>query len=195
MDELTAEQAVEEARGLTFENVWAMVVQTQKMIQETQAAQKETAKQISDLSKNVGGISNKLGKFTEAMFASELWEKFNRLGYSFTSEAPRMRFYENGQVLAEVDFFLENGIYAMPVEIKTELLEADVEDHIDRIEKIRHYMDSKNDNRKLVGAVAGGIVSESVLRYAQKRGLFVIQQNGDSVSIAASPVGFKVREW
>jgi len=122
------------------------------------------------------------------MFSAELWEKFNQLGYKFTRQAPRMKFYDNGQALAEVDFFLENGMYAMPVEIKTELSIADVDEHIQRIEKIRRYMDAHNDNRKLVGAVAGGIVSESVLNYAQRKGFFVILQTGDSVAIATIPV-------
>ena len=260
MDELTAEQAAEAAKGLTFEKVWAIVIQTQKMMQDSQAAiqkqtedskklmdesqkrseelrkelsektekliadsqrsiadsqrsiaesrrsiaesqrnmadsQRKTEKIVADLSKNIGGLGNTFGRFTEAMFAADLWKKFNELGYTFTKQAPRMKFYENGQVLAEADFFLEDGMYAMPVEIKTELSLSDVDDHLVRIGKIRHYMDTRNDERKLIGAVAGGIVSENVLHYAQRKGLFVIQQTGDSVAIASMPEGFKAREW
>ena len=203
MDEMTAEQAAEAAKGLTFEKVWAVVIQTQKMIQETNAvlqrqaeeSQKKNDKIIADLSKNIGGLGNTIGRFTEAMFSTELWEKFNKIGYSFTRQAPRMKFYEDGKVLAEVDFFLENGEYAMPVEIKTELSIGDVDEHIERIGKIRHYMDARNDNRKLVAAVAGGIISENVLKYAQRKGLFVVQQTSDSVAIASTPDGFVPREW
>ena len=129
------------------------------------------------------------------MFSTELWKKFNDIGFTFTKQAQGMKFYEDERVLAEVDFFLENGLYAMLVEIKTELSVGDVDDHLERIEKIRQYMDKRKDMRKLVGAVAGGIVSENVLRYAQKKGLFVIEQTGDSVAIAAMPQGFKAREW
>ena len=199
MDEMTAEQAAEAAKGLTFEKVWAVVIQTQRMIQETQTAQQESQKKtdkvIADLSKNIGGLGNSLGRLTEAMFSAELWKKFNEIGFTFTKQAPRMKFYENGKVLAEVDFFLENGVYAMPVEIKTELSISDVDEHLDRIEKIRKYMDDHHDSRKLVGAVAGGVVSESVLKYSQRKGLFVIEQTGDSVAIADLPLGFKAREW
>jgi len=46
-----------------------------------------------------------------------------------------------------------------------------------------------------MGAVAGGIVPENVLRYAQKKGLYVVEQSGDSVTIADMPQGLKVREW
>ena len=108
--------------------------ETQKQMRESQ---KKTDKIIADLSKNLGGLGNSLGRFTEAMFATELWKKFADIGFTFTRQAPRMKFYENGKVLAEVDFFLENGIYAMLVEIKTELSINDVDEHLERIEKIR----------------------------------------------------------
>jgi len=170
--------------------------ESQKQLQESQKqSQRRTDKIIADLSKNIGGLGNSFGRFTEAMFSTELWKKFNECGFLFTKQAPRVRFYEYGQCLAEVDFFLENGKYAMPVEIKTELSVNDVDDHLERIEKIRLYMDAHNDKRKLVGAVAGGIVSENVLNYAQKKGLFVVEQSGESVAIAAMPKGFKAREW
>ena len=203
MERMTAEQAAEAARGLTFEKVWAALMETRQSIEEMREAQQKQAmesqrrtdKIVADLSKNIGGLGNSLGRFTEAMFSNELWKKFNEIGFVFTKQAPRVRYYEDGKYLAEVDFFLENGEYAMPVEIKTELSISDVDDHLERIEKIRRYMDARNDNRKLVGAVAGGIVSGNVLNYAQKKGLYVIEQSGDSVAIAAVPEGFKVREW
>jgi hypothetical protein len=56
-------------------------------------------------------------------------------------------------------------------------------------------MDAHNDKRKLVGAIAGGIVAENALRYAQKKGLYVLTQNGDSVRIASAPLNFKRQEW
>ena len=243
MEIMTAEQAAEAAKGLTFETVWValmemkeslkesqmesqkrieesqrrtdkIIAESQKKVEESQKktetiiaesqkntnkiiaeSQKNTDKILADLSRNIGGLGNFIGRFTESMFSAELWEKFNKLGYTFTKQAPHMKFYDNGKVLAEVDFFLENGIYAMPVEIKAELSNGNVDDHLERIGKIREYMDERNDKRKLIGAVAGGIVQESVLRYAQKKGLFVIVQTGDSVAIAAMPKGFKAREW
>ena len=83
----------------------------------------------------------------------------------------------------------------MLVEVRTKLSIDDVDEHIERIGKIRHYMDARCDNRKLVAAVAGGIISENVLKYAQRKGLFVVQQTGDSVAIASAPDGFVPREW
>jgi hypothetical protein len=63
------------------------------------------------------------------------------------------------------------------------------------MEKIRRYMNSRKDTRRLVGAVAGAVVSKNVLTYAQRNGFFVLVQTGDSVAIARTPKDFKPKEW
>jgi hypothetical protein len=83
----------------------------------------------------------------------------------------------------------------MPVEIKTKLTIEDVNEHLERIAKIRGNMDSHGDKRTLVGAVAGGIAPDNVVAYAQKKGLFVVVQSGKSAAIAEAPPAFKTREW
>jgi len=52
MEEMTAEQAAEAAKGLTFEKVWAVVIETQKMIQDSQAA---IQKQAEESQKQIEG--------------------------------------------------------------------------------------------------------------------------------------------
>jgi hypothetical protein len=90
---------------------------------------------------------------------------------------------------------LENGDYAMPVEIKSELTLEDVDWHIERIEKVREQLDKRGDKRKLVGAVAAMVVGSNVRDYAQKKGLYVLVQSGDTVTLAETSKDFKVREW
>jgi len=202
-DILTAEQAIESAKGLTFETVWAALMEDRKRMRESdermreqiRESNKRTDKIIADLSKNIGGLGNSLGRFTEAMFQTELWKKFNELGYEFSTQSIHKKFILNKQVIAEADFFLENGEIVMPVEVKTELTEENVNEHIERIEKIRRYLDERNDSRKLVGAVAGAVVTESVLNYAHKKGFYVIVQSGDAVTVSLTPKGFEARKW
>ena len=211
MDTMTAEQALEAAKGLTFEAVWAALMEDRRQMEESRKrmdeiheqtqkeireSQQKTDKILADLSKNIGGLGNSIGRLTEALFSAELWRKFNELGYPFTKQGPHVKFYgEDKKVLAEADFLLENGDYVMAVEVKAEPAAEDVSDHLQRIEAIRRYYDAHGDKRKLVGAVAGGAVNDNVLKYAQKHGLYVIVQTGDSVAIAESPPGFKAREW
>jgi len=70
-----------------------------------------------------------------------------------------------------------------------------VNDHLERIAIVREHLNAKGDSRKIVGAVAGGIVQENVLRYAQKKGLYVVVQSGEASTIANMPQDFKAREW
>jgi hypothetical protein len=67
--------------------------------------------------------------------------------------------------------------------------------HMERIAIVRQYMDGRGDTRKLFWAVAGAVVHGNVRRYAQKHGLYVLVQSGESVSLAEAPRGFKAAEW
>jgi hypothetical protein len=206
---MTAEQAHEAAKGLTFEDVWAALMktdaqiekmskrvdQTSEVVKKTSEVVKKTSEEVAELSKNIGGVNRSLGRWTEQMVAAKLWEKFDVFEYEFTKGSRNIKFRDGGQTIAEVDIFLENGDYAMPVEVKTDLTEEDIDDHLDRIGKIRVYMDKHGDKRRLVGAVAGAIVPESVCRYAQKKGLYVLVQSGDSIEVASVPKGFQARKW
>jgi hypothetical protein len=215
MAPMTADQAREAAKGLTFEDVWAAMLKTDEHIKqvdeqikqvdeqikamsqqadETSKEVAKTSKEVAKISKNLGGIGNTIGKMTEAMFSFELWKKFSVHGFKFT-QGSSIKFSSGNQVLAEVDFFMENGDYAMPVEIKTELSVEDVDDHLKRMDKIRQYMDRRKDKRKLVGAVAGAVVAPNVVKYAQRKGFFVLVQTGDSIGIARLPKGFVPKEW
>ena len=221
MDIITAEQAAEAAKGLSFEKVWAALMEMRKSQMETQKSldesqkrieknfdesqkridksladfQRSTDKTISDLSKNIGGIGNTLGRLTEALFTAELWKKFNDLGIPVTRQCSQMKFGDGNQILAEVDLFIENGEYAILVEIKTDMHVSHINDHLERIEIVRRLLDKRNDKRKLLGAVAGGVVAGNVLKYAQKKGLYVVIQTGDAIAFADMPQGFKPREW
>jgi len=105
------------------------------------------------------------------------------------------QFKEGKKLLAEIDVFIENGAYAIPVEIKTKLTTEDIDKHLERIGIVRGCLDARGDKRKLVGAVAGVNVTGKVLDYAHDKGLFVIVPSGDSATIADPPKGFKPREW
>ena len=98
-------------------------------------------------------------------------------------------------MLAEVDRLLENGNTILAVEIKSKLKIDHVDDHIKRLGVISDYNKKHNDNRKLLGAVAGGVLKEEVLKYAQKKGLYVLVLNGETVSIADLPESFTPAVW
>ena len=220
---MTAEQAAEAARGLTFEKVWAALMESRERqaeagrqqekafaeIRESRAEMRESRAEtdkwlkatladmnrvVANVTHQMGDMHNSVGRITEAMFAAKLWKKFDGI-YNFTHGGPDKYWNDKKNRLAQVDMFLENGDYAMVVEVKTTLRTDSVDKHLERIGMVRQYMNERGDKRKLVGAVAGAVVPDEVCRYAQKHGLYVLTQSEDTVTLAASPRGFKAAEW
>jgi hypothetical protein len=145
--------------------------------------------------KQLGELGNRFGELAEHLITPNITEKFRALGYTFTKAGPDVKFTDaQGKTLTEVDVWLENGEFALAVEVKSYLRVQDVKDHIKRMEILRKYADERRDTRKLLGAVAGAIVKTPVRNYALEQGFYVIEQSGDTVKIEA-PQGFTPRIW
>jgi hypothetical protein len=199
---MTEQTAREPVMGLTFEKVWAMFQESDRRMQETDRRLRETerliqenARQMKETDRKISKLGSRIGDLVEELIAPNILEKFNKLGYVFGKVAPQVRYSDSqGRYVAEVDLLLENGDTALAVEVKTNLTNADVRDHAERMEKLRRYADEHGDRRKLLGAVAGAVAAEGVKAFAVKNGFFVLEQSGDTVKISV-PQGFKPREW
>ena len=156
---------------------------------------KETDKAVKDASRIVGNLGNKLGIVVEHLVLANIREKFNALGYEFTRAGPTVLIEDQKkQIITQIDAMLENGDYALAIEVKTQLNVGHVDEHLERMEKLRRYADDRGDKRKFLGAVAGAVVANNVKEYALKKGFYVIRQSGDTVTIE-NPASFKPREW
>jgi hypothetical protein len=189
------------AAGMTVEEVWALLRETDRIVKETALRQAETDRQMQETDRKmqetdrkISKLGSRLGDLVEEIFFPNIMEKFNTLGYNFGNVATNVRYKEQGQVIAEVDIRLEDGDEVLIVEVKTTLSHKDVLDHLQRMERLRLYADAHKDKRKLLGAVAGAIAPEKVKTFAIESGLFVLEQTGDTIRIII-PQGFKPREW
>jgi hypothetical protein len=189
--------------GLTFEKVWAAIQasheelkEVRQMIKETDKQIKETDKQMKETDKRVGAITNRFGEMVEYMIVPNLVAKFQELGFTFTRASRDVEIADRVQnIFTEVDAFLENGDKVMIVEIKSKLNTKDIDDHLERMGKLRYYADSRKDGRKYLGAIAGVVISESVKVYALKNGLYVIEPSGDTFNITEPKGEYHPREW
>jgi hypothetical protein len=188
---------MEPTMGLTFEKVWAMFQEDREQMKELREQMKETDRQMQETDRKIGRLGNKLGTLIEYTVLPNIEVKFDELGYEFTKSSPRVKFrdLQTKRVLAEIDILIENGDYVMAVEVKMDLSTEDVDDHLERMDVVRKYADERNDKRKYLGAVAGGIVDDSVKYYALKKGFFVLEPSGDTIKIAELPQSWKPREW
>jgi hypothetical protein len=63
------------------------------------------------------------------------------------------------------------------------------------MELARKYPPAELVGKKLLGAMAGGLVDADVQRYASENGFFVLELTGESVRLVPPPEGFVPRQW
>jgi len=119
---------------------------------------------------------------------------FRELGYDFPQANPNSDVSDRkNNIFLEIDVKLENGDKAMLVEVKTKPTTEDVQEHIERLEKMRIYANLHGDKRTFLGAVAGVVISDNVKEYILKQGFFVIEPSGETFNII--PPNGQPKEW
>jgi hypothetical protein len=189
MADATVTELPDYPRGLTFEQVWAS-------IKELRESQKETERLVKETSRQMGLLNNSFGELAEHLVAPGIMDKFNDLGFNFTRCGKDVKIKEPGnpRTIAEIDILLENGDIVIAVEVKAKPKVKDIEEHIERMEKLLRSANKKYDNRVYRGAIAGAIMGEDVRRSCLENGFYVIEQAGDTMKIDIPP-GFVPREW
>jgi hypothetical protein len=211
----------EPQRGLSFEDVWAALMEMKEFQKETDRELKETAQRlqksheetdrqlkktsrevektsriVGELSKEVGGISNHLGEVAQCFFGSDLWRHFDGFEYEFQRLYPYLPlFNEKNEPIGDIDITLLNGEYVMAIEVKTHLKKKNVEYHVKRLEQIKKYPPDQYKGRKLLGGMAGLMIDLDAKDLADEMGIYIIEQSGDAVRLAPRPEWFKAREW
>jgi predicted AAA+ superfamily ATPase len=143
----------------------------------------------------VGGVGNSLGAIMEGMFAANICPKFNAFGHTFTKVSNDQKYYKHGKLYCEVDSLLENGKYVLAIEVKARCEMRDINKHLERLQKLRAYMDKRDDHRIILGAIAAGSISDKLREAAEGFGLYIIVQNGNAVEILEKPHEFKEGTW
>jgi hypothetical protein len=168
----------------------------EQRIQETDRELKEIARVVKDQSKQIGGLSNSFGELAEHLVAPGMVKKFNALGYHFTKKqaGPETVRDAQGKILTQIDVLLENGEYAIAVEVKSRPTVNDIPHHITRLELLRQDKIRKHDTKIIRGAIAGAVFPDDVKELAIEAGLYAIEQSGDTMIIDV-PEDFTPREW
>jgi hypothetical protein len=206
-----ATQTHEPQRGLTFDDVWAALMENREDLKETARIVKENAVQqkatdakldkletlvnrvtrnVDRVTKNVGGVNNDIGDFAEGLLTSDLLKKFQKYDLDFDDALWNIEINERGtkRPIAEIDWLLLNTTIALVGEVKANLTVGDVNKHITRMKKLASKQNNLLGGKELYGAVAGIKMTQTTKDYAKKRGFFVLEPAGDSVKIEA-PAG------
>ena len=178
-------------KNIGFEQVWASL---DRLTQQQEKTSFELEKLIKDNNKRFGDINNRFGDLVECMISPNILDKFKDLGLEFETAAPNVKVRDHkNKIYFEIDVFLQNTTTAMLVEIKTELKIEYINEHINRLEKMRTFSDLHNEKRTFLGAVAGITISSDAKKYALENGFYLIEPLGEDLNI--TPPYIKHREW
>ncbi|MDR2246062.1 MAG: hypothetical protein LBE17_05215 [Treponema sp.] len=191
----TTVQSREPPRGVTFEQVWALIQETDRQLKETALQFKEmgaetdrrmqeTDRRIKETQRIVGDLGNRFGDIAEQMLVPDLVDKFEQFGFSFRKLNRNVRWKEKEHNLSmEHDAVLENGTQVMIVEVKSKLNTVDIDEQIRRMEEVRRYADLEGDTRQFFCAIAALTGLDRVIKYALSNGLYLIMPSGEDVVV------------
>jgi len=164
--------------------------------EERNQSRKEFDKKLIETDKRIGNLAGTWGKFVAEMVKPKIVELFKEKGIQIETTIQSVEGFKNGQKFYEIDLLLINTNVAVVVEIKSSLSVEDINEHLERIEKIRKIAPKRIDlsGVTIYGAVAGMIVEGEADKYAYKKGLFVLRQKGNIVEIV-NDFKFKPKEW
>ncbi|MDR2394567.1 MAG: hypothetical protein LBD93_10505, partial [Treponema sp.] len=153
MAEMTAEEAAEWGKTLSFEKVWAVLLKMGERVDKLGERVDKTAEQVDKAAEtvnklgervdrvtaNVGGLNQSMGELIETLFASHLGEKFDSYQYQLRRTYKRLPLYDDtNRLRAEIDLLLSNTTVCMAVEVKRWLDQMrQVDEHVKRMGLIR----------------------------------------------------------
>jgi hypothetical protein len=156
-----------------------------KRSQETDQKFRETDrrldKRIDKVSQEIGRLGGRWGEFIEEMVRPAVLRLFQQRGLVVHEVMRHLSSKRNG-LAAEIDLLVTNDEICIAVEVKSLLEVDDVREHQERLQKFK-ILFPRYATAKVMGAVAGGIVTEEVAKYAYRQGFFVLGQKGENMEI------------
>jgi predicted AAA+ superfamily ATPase len=211
MAAMTAQEALERGKNLDFEKVWAILAEVgqkqaeaAEQIKEVGQKQAKTDEQLTRLEKtvervsgNIGGLNVSMGDLVETLIAPHLAEKFDAWNYNLNRVFHRVYIYDDANIQrGEIDILLSDTTVCMATEVKRWLEKTDqVDEHIKRMQLIRKYPPAETKGKRLLGAIAGAVVTPEAREYAEKNGFFVLELTGEDVQLLESAKDFQPKEW
>jgi len=166
--------------------------ETDRILKDLQATQKETSREIKEVNKSVGRLTNRLGEFVEEAVRPSAVKLFRARGIDIHEVQQNVSANRDGEGL-EIDLLVVNNKDVVVIECKSNLSIDDVNEHLERLEKVKRLLPDHKDKR-ISGAVAGMVIPANVAAYAIKKGLYVIGQNGEHLELR-NDESFAAKVW
>jgi hypothetical protein len=164
--------------------------------EEIKRSRELSEKENAKLSQQIGRLGGTWGRFVEEMIQPRIVEMFQEKGIAIEMSARSVKAVKDSNIYYEIDILLVNTNVAVAIEVKSTLSIEDINEHIERLDKIKQVAPKLFNLSGMIiyGAVAGIIIEREADKYAYKKGLFVIRQKGNIVEIA-NDSKFIPKEW
>ena len=164
----------------------------EEMRVERREERREIDKIIKEVTTSIGRLGNKLGDFIEEMVHPAAVRLFQERGIDVHEVHRNVISNRNGEGI-EVDLLVVNNTDIIAIECKSTLGIDDVNEHLERLEKLKRLLPAYSD-KQVMGAVTAMIIPENVAQYAYRQGLYVIGQTGDQL-VVRNDLKFKAKFW
>jgi hypothetical protein len=159
---------------------------------ETDRILKKLSVDIKDVNTSIGRLTNRLGEFVEEAVRPSAVRLFRERGIDIHEVQQNISVNRNGEGL-EIDLLVVNNKDVVVIECKSNLSIDDVNEHLERLEKVKRLLPD-HKNKRVSGAVAGMVIPANVATYAIKKGLYVIGQNGEHLELR-NDMSFAAKIW
>lgn len=158
-----------------------MFQDTDRKFQDTDRKMQDTDRKIKEVTTSIGKLGNRLGDFIEDAVRPSAVRLFRERGVDVHEVHQNVSAQREGGGI-EVDLLVVNDMDVVAIECKSNLKQEDVDEHLQRLGKLKKLLPKYADSR-VMGALAALVIPEQVARYAYRHGLYVIGQSGDHLEI------------
>lgn len=177
----TTDSNLEESRREFDQRLKENDQEFKKQMQEVNAIIASLGRQIKEVNASIGRLGDKLGDFVEEMVRPAAVRLFREQGIDVHEVHRNVTSQRNNEGI-EIDLLVVNDTDVVAIECKSTLSIDDVNEHLERLAKVKKLLPTYASKRVL-GAVTGMVIPDNVARYAYNKGLYVIAQSGDHLLI------------
>jgi len=164
---------------------------TDEHLNRTEAQLNRTIKKLDDIGVKLGEMGIVQGRIAEDLFYRNVRHVFGRKDMEF----PEVRRNLKKKGTAEYDIVAADGDTVLVVEVKNRLDRYMIDEFLEgKLPKFRQVFPQYRDFR-LLGGVGALVVDDGVGRYAEKKGLYVMTQNGEGGAMLVNRKNFTAKEF
>ena len=167
------------------------ILQLKESQKETDVLLKKTIKKLGEIGRQLGDLGLVQGEVAEDLFYRNIRNLFKSRNLTFKYLKRNLKKKDVG----EYDIVAADGDAVLVIEVKNKLAKRMVDDFIkEKLPKFKEAFPQYSEYR-LLGGIGALVVKDSVGRYAEKAGLYVLTQTSEGGATLINKKNFQAKEF